>query len=32
VIIAAQFRQAEPGPVTSQEIGIIRLAWESVAA
>ena len=32
VIIAAQFRRPDPGPVTPQEIGVIRLAWENVAA
>lgn len=32
VIITAQFRRADPEPVTPQEIGIIRLAWEDVAA
>jgi hypothetical protein len=32
VIIATQFRRADPGPVTPQEICVIRLAWESVAA
>ena len=32
VIIAAQFRRADPAPVTPQEIRAIRLAWEDVAA
>jgi len=32
VIIAAQFRRPDPRPVTPQEIGVIRLAWENVAA
>ncbi len=32
VIIAAQFRREDPGPATPQEIGVIRLAWENVAA
>jgi len=32
VIIAAQFRRADPGPVTPQEIRVIRLAWENIAA
>jgi hypothetical protein len=32
VIIAAQFRRADPEPVTQQEISVIRLAWENVAA
>ena len=32
VIIAAQFRRTDPAPVTSQEIGVIRMAWENVAA
>ncbi len=32
VIIAAQFRRADPGSVTPQEICVIRLAWEDVAA
>jgi hypothetical protein len=32
VIIAAQFRRGDPAPLTSQEISIVRLAWEGVAA
>ena len=32
VIIAAQFRRVDPAPLTSQEISIVRLAWEGVAA
>lgn len=32
VIIATQYRQADPEPVTPQEINILRLAWENVAA
>jgi hypothetical protein len=32
VIIATQYRQAHPRPVTPQEICVIRLAWENVAA
>ena len=32
VIIATQFRRADPEPVTPQEIRVIRLAWENVAA
>lgn len=32
VIIAGQFQRADPGPVTAKAIGIIRLAWENVAA
>ena len=32
VIIATQFRRANPGPLTPQEIYVIRLAWEDVAA
>jgi hypothetical protein len=32
VIIAAQFRPADPVLLTPQEIGVIRLAWEDVAA
>lgn len=32
VIIATQFRRAHPGPVTPQEIRVIRLAWQDVAA
>ena len=32
VIIAAQFRREDPAPLTSQEISIVRLAWEGVAA
>jgi hypothetical protein len=32
VIIATQFRRADPGPPTPQEIAVIRLAWENVAA
>jgi hypothetical protein len=32
VIIAAQYRQEDPQPVTPQEINILRLAWENVAA
>jgi hypothetical protein len=32
VIIAAQFRWVDPAPLTSQEISIVRLAWEGVAA
>jgi len=31
VIIAAQFRPVDPAPLTSQEISIVRLAWEGVA-
>ena len=32
VIIAAQFRRADPAPLTPQEICTIRLAWEDAAA
>ena len=32
VIITAQYRQADPQPATPQEINILRLAWENVAA
>jgi hypothetical protein len=32
VIITAQFRREDPAPITSQEISILRLAWEGVAA
>jgi hypothetical protein len=32
VIIAAQFRREDPRPVTPQEISVIRLAWENIAA
>jgi hypothetical protein len=32
VIIAAQLRPVDPAPLTSQEISIVRLAWEGVAA
>lgn len=32
VIIAAQYRPADPQPATAQEISILRLAWETVAA
>ncbi len=32
VIIAAQFRRVDSGPVTPQEISVIRLAWEDVPA
>ncbi len=32
VIIATQFRRADPGPVTPQEICAIRLAWQDIAA
>jgi hypothetical protein len=32
VIIAAQYRQADPQPATPQEINILRLAWANVAA
>jgi hypothetical protein len=32
VIIAAQFRPAEPQPATPNEINILRLAWENAAA
>ena len=32
VIIAAQFRRVDPGPVTPQELSVIRLAWEDAAA
>lgn len=32
VIIAAQFRQADPLPPTPAEINVLRLAWEDAAA
>jgi len=32
VIIAAQYRQADPQPATPNEINTIRLAWENAAA
>ena len=32
VIITTQFRREDPAPLTSQEISIVRLAWEGVAA
>jgi hypothetical protein len=32
VIIAMQFRRVDPEWPTPQEIGLIRLAWEDVAA
>jgi predicted signal transduction protein with EAL and GGDEF domain len=32
VIIAAQYRHEDPQPSTPQEIAILRLAWEDVAA
>jgi DDE superfamily endonuclease len=32
VIITAQYRHADPQPATPQEINILRLAWENVAA
>jgi hypothetical protein len=32
VIIAAQYRQADPQPPSPQEITILRLAWEDAAA
>jgi hypothetical protein len=32
VIIAAQFRRVDPAPLTPQEISIVRLAWEGMAA
>jgi hypothetical protein len=32
VIIAAQYRHEDPQPSTPQEITILRLAWEDVAA
>jgi hypothetical protein len=32
VIIAARYRHADPQPTTPQEITILRLAWENVAA
>jgi hypothetical protein len=32
VTIAAQFRRADPGPPTPQELGVIPLAREGVAA
>jgi len=32
VIIAAQFHRVDPQAPTPEEIGILRLAWEDVAA
>jgi len=32
VIITGQFRRVDPGPLTSQQLSIVRLAWEGVAA
>ena len=32
VIIAAQYRQERPQPITPREISILRLAWEDAAA
>jgi hypothetical protein len=32
VVIAAQLRRADPEPITPQEISILRLAWENIAA
>lgn len=32
VLIASQFRRTDPPPATPQEISILRLAWDNVAA
>jgi hypothetical protein len=32
VVIASQFRRTDPEPATPQEINILRLAWDNVAA
>jgi len=32
VLIAARFRASHPGQPTSEEINVIRLAWEDIAA